>query len=429
MRPTSYSGMTPGARRFALFAIAIGGFGIGTSEFLSMGLLPDIARSLLAPLYGTNPELAVAKAGWAVSAYAAGVVVGAPTLSLLAIRMSRPKLIVALGIGLLLGTIMSASMQTFELTVAARFIAGLPHGAFFGVAALLAGDVMGPGKQGRGIALALSGLTVANLVGVPLLTAFGQSLGWRTAYLLVAGIFALTVLLLILSLPPQRAPRGRSIGEELSTFKNPRLWMIIVIEAIGCLSMFAVFGYIADISTSVAGMRAVYIPIILACAGAGMTLGNEIGGRLADWNFRRALLLCFPVYAALMTALIGLATTPIGLGMGIFVALTASGAVNPALQSWIMTTAGKSVTVGAALHHGAFNIANSLGVAVSGAAIAAGFGFRAPLVLGALLTFFGWAIVALGLWLDRHSTGDINSAQAEQDRSHRLTQENPVVAP
>ncbi|MDU5962790.1 MAG: MFS transporter, partial [Dermabacter sp.] len=196
MRPTSYDTLTPFQRAFALFAIAIGGFGIGSSEFVSMGILPDIAHSLLPEQMAVNPEHAIAQAGWAVSAYAFGVVVGAPTVSLLGVKIARPKLIMLLALGLLVGSVLSASMPVFGLLIPARFLAGLPHGAFFGVAALLAADVMGPGNQGKGIALALMGLTVANLLGVPLLTAFGQQLGWRTAYWIVAGVFALSILLL-----------------------------------------------------------------------------------------------------------------------------------------------------------------------------------------------------------------------------------------
>ncbi|MCT1557724.1 MFS transporter [Helcobacillus massiliensis] len=413
MPPRSYATLTPAGRRFALFAIAIGGFGIGTSEFISMGLLPDIARSLLAPFYAQNPDAATAKAGIAVSAYAAGVVIGAPVLSLLSVTMSRPKLIIGLGIGLLFGTLLSASMPTFELTVIARFLAGLPHGAFFGVAALLAADVMGPGNQGKGIALALSGLTVANLAGVPLLTAFGQSLGWRTAYQLVAGIFALTVVLLLIALPPQPPPRGRSIRDELSAFRSKRLWMVLVIDSVGFLSMFAVFGYIADISTSVAGMQPAYIPLILACAGLGMTIGNIVGGHLADWSFRRSPLLVFPFFVASLFLLIPLASFPVGLAVGIVVLMGLNACIHPSLQAWLMDSAGESVTLGAALHHGAFNIANSLGVAAGGIVVAAGFGFRAPIILAAGLGVFGWAITALGLTLDRRRRphGDVSPSR------------------
>lgn len=294
IRPESIAGLSKTGRYFALFAIAIGGFGIGSSEFVSMGILPGIAEGLLPDLMAVNRDAGIARAGWAVSAYAIGVMVGAPTLSLLAVRYSRPKLIVVLVAGLLAGSLLSASMPTFELMVIARFLAGLPHGAFFGVAALLAADIMGPGNQGKGIALAFSGLTVANLVGVPTLTAFGQNLGWRFAYWLVAFVFALTLALLFLAVPPQEAPRGRTVTQELSAFRSPRMWMVIGIECIGFTSFFAMYGYIADISTNVAGMTEKHIPFVLAAAGLGMTIGNWAAGYVGDWSYRKGLFIMFP---------------------------------------------------------------------------------------------------------------------------------------
>ena len=169
--------LSPTRRRIALMALALGGFGIGSAEFVSMGLLPQIAQGLLPEMMAADPEQGVARAGWAITAYALGVVVGAPLLSLLAVRLSRTRLIVVFAGLLCVSTLASGLMPSFELTLLARFIAGLPHGAYLGVASLLAASLMGPGSQGKGAAVALSGLTVANLVGVPMLTALGQAAG------------------------------------------------------------------------------------------------------------------------------------------------------------------------------------------------------------------------------------------------------------
>lgn len=409
IRPRSVSELSKAGRYFALFAIAIGGFGIGSSEFVSMGILPDIAHGLLPDLMKADPEAGIARAGWAVSAYAIGVVVGAPTLSLLAVRFSRPKLIMVLVAGLLVGSLLSASMPTFELTVLARFLAGLPHGAFFGVAALLAADVMGPGNQGKGIALALSGLTVANLVGVPLLTAFGQYLGWRFAYWLVAVVFALSLVLLFLAVPGQRPPRGRTVREELSAFKNPRMWMVIGIECIGFTSFFALYGYVADVSVNVAGMSTAQVPFVLAAAGLGMTAGNWLSGYVGDWSYRKGLFIVFPANVAAFALLIAFMHSPWGLVVGIFLATTCSGIVSPLMQAWLMTTAGTSVTIAAASHHGAFNVANSLGVIFGGLVIGGGFGFESAVYLAGVLALFGLVITFVGLWLDRGGIHDINA--------------------
>src|SRR5690606_38763849 len=163
------------------------------------------------------------------------------------------------------------NMPTFELTVAARFLAGLPHGAYLGVASLLAASLMGPGSQGKGVALALSGLTVANLIGVPILTAVGQAAGWRVAYLLIAAVFLATTVLLRATIPAQAAPQGRRITDELRAFRRVQLWVVVVIAAVGFSGSFAVFSYIADIGQQVAGASASYIPWLLVAAGAGMT--------------------------------------------------------------------------------------------------------------------------------------------------------------
>ena len=415
MRPTSYDTLTPFQRAFALFAIAIGGFGIGSSEFVSMGILPDIAHSLLPEQMAVNPEHAIAQAGWAVSAYAFGVVVGAPTVSLLGVKIARPKLIMLLALGLLVGSVLSASMPVFGLLIPARFLAGLPHGAFFGVAALLAADVMGPGNQGKGIALALMGLTVANLLGVPLLTAFGQQLGWRTAYWSVAGVFALSILLLFLAIPPQEAPKGRSVKDELGAFKQPRMWMVIVIECVGFTSFFAMYGYIADVMVSVAGIDKLLIPVILALAGAGMTLGNWIAGHLTDWSYRASLFIVFPIFILMFILLIALRENPVGFGAGVFLVSATSSITSPLMQAWLMTNAGKSVTLAAASHHGAFNVANSLGVMFGGFILSAGFGFSAVLYLAGGLALFGMVVTFAGLWIDRDGVHDINALNDESE--------------
>lgn len=409
MRPTSYDSLTPAQRYFALFAIALGGFGIGSSEFVSMGILPDIARSLLPAEMAANPETAIAHAGWAVSAYAIGVVVGAPTVSLLSVKISRPKLIVVLAAGLFTGTILSATMPSFGLLVPARFLAGLPHGAFFGVASLLAGDVMGPGNRGKGIALALGGLTVANLIGVPLLTAFGQQLGWRTAYWLVAGVFALTVILQLLALPPQAPPRGRSAKAELSAFRSRRMWMVILIECVGFTSYFALYGYIADVTVHVAGIATTHIPLVLATAGAGMTAGNWIAGYLADWSYRKSLVVMFPLYLALFLFLVAAMHNPVAFAIGIFLMSMCSSTTGPLMQSWLMSSAGDSVTLGAASHHGAFNVANSVGVIVAGSALHAGFGFESVVPVGAALTALGMLVTYLGLYADRKNANELDT--------------------
>lgn len=380
-------------RRLALIALALGGFGIGSSEFVTMGLLPDIAAGLLPEMMATQPEQGLARAGWAISAYAIGVVIGAPLLSLLAVRMSRSRLIVVFAILLTLSTLASGIMPSFELTLAARFVAGLPHGAYLGLAALLASSLMGPGSQGKGAAVALSGLTVANLAGVPLLTALGQAQGWRAAYLVIAGVFALTVVLVAATVPAQPAPRGRRVGDELRAFTRVQLWVVMLIASVGFAGSFAVFSYIADIGQQVAGLSPAFIPVLLAVAGLGMTIGNAIGGFTTDRSLNGTLLVAFPLYIAALVVMIFAVTSPVGLTIAFFLTNLGHATLGPAMQTWLMRIAGPSEMLGASLHHAAFNIANALGALLGGSVISAGFGLAAPTVVGAAVATLGFAML------------------------------------
>lgn len=393
VRAHAGAALTPARRRFALFALALGGFGIGSSEFVTMGLLPEIAAGLLPEMMATQPDQGLARAGWAISAYAIGVVIGAPLLSLLAVRLSRTRLIVVFAILLAVSTLASGIMPSFELTMVARFLAGLPHGAYLGVAALLASSLMGPGSQGKGAALAMSGLTVANLAGVPLLTALGQAQGWRASFLVIAGVFALTALLVGLSIPSQPAPQGRRLGDELRAFKRVQLWVVMAIASVGFAGSFAVFSYIADIGRQVAGVSPAYIPVLLAVAGLGMTIGNALGGIATDRSLNATLMVGFPLYIVAMCVMIFVVTSPVGLTITFFMANLAHSTLSPAMQTWLMRIAGRSEMLGASLHHAAFNVANALGALLGGSVIAAGYGLAAPTVIGTIVATIGFAML------------------------------------
>ena len=208
--------------RLALLALALGGFGIGSTEFVAMGLLPNIAHDLLPQLYAESTTAANAQAGWIISAYALGVVVGAPTIAAFAARWPRKKLLLWLLVAFTVGTIASAIAPTFQLVLLARFISALPHGAYFGIASLVAASLMGPGKRGRGVAFVLSGLTIANVIGVPTITWIGQHSGWRIAYLVVAAIFALTIVAVAYLVPWQAGDAKATMRNELRAFTRLR---------------------------------------------------------------------------------------------------------------------------------------------------------------------------------------------------------------
>ncbi|MGA0568850.1 MFS transporter [Rathayibacter sp. KR2-224] len=402
MAPVTHGpALTPARTRLALLSLALGGFGIGATEFVAMGLLPNIASDLLPHLYAVSPAEANAQAGWIISAYALGVVVGAPTIAAAAARWPRKRLLLALLVTFTLGTVAAALAPTFGLVLLARFVAGLPHGAYFGIASLVAASLMGPGKRGRGVAFVLSGLTIANVVGVPAITWIGQQAGWRIAYLAVAAIFALTFVAVLAAVPWQDGNPQATMRRELRAFGRIQVWFALAIGAIGFGGLFSLYTYVAPIVTDLAGLPEWAVPLVLVCCGLGMTVGNLVGGAMADRSVKRTMITFFVV---LMLALIGLglfAQYWLALAVGVFLVGASSSAISPAIQTRLMDVARDSQSIAAALNHSALNIGNSLGAYLGGAAIAAGLGYRAPVWVGLVLTALG-LVLAIGTFaLDR----------------------------
>lgn len=395
--------LSPTRVRLALLALALGGFGIGLTEFVAMGLLPNLAADLLPNIWSVSHERANAQAGWLVSAYALGVVVGAPTIAAVAARFPRKQLLLACVALFTLGTVASALLPTFGLVLAARFIAALPHGAYFGIAALVAASLMGPGKRGQGVALVLSGLTIANVVGVPSVTYLGQVAGWRVAYLAVAAIFALTFVAVALAVPLQPGDPEATVRRELRIFRRGQVWLALLIGSIGFGGFFAVYTYVSPVVTNITGLGLGWVPWVLVAAGLGMTIGNFLGGRAADHNVIGTLFVCFGVF---VVALVGFALTaqwPVGLFVFAFLVSAAASALSPAIQTRLMDVAGDGQSLAAAINHASLNIGNSLGAALGGVAIAAGFGYLAPTWIGLLLAVAGILLALLAFTLQRRS--------------------------
>ncbi|GIF19769.1 DHA1 family inner membrane transport protein [Actinoplanes tereljensis] len=381
--------LTAGRRWAALLALALGGFGLGLTEFAAMGLLPEVARDLLPEAYARSSSDAVATAGWIITVYALGVVAGAPTIAALTARVPRRRLVLGLLAMFTIGTVASALAPTFGLILAGRFVAGLAHGAYFGAAGLLAASMLGAGNQGKGFAVVLSGLTAANVFGVPLITGLGQAAGWRIAYLAVACVFALTLLAVLAVVPEVAAAPGGSPRAELAAFRSPQVWLVALVAAVGFGGFFAVNSYIAPVTTHVAGLSESTVPWVLAVMGLGMTIGNVVGGIAADRNLRRSVLYGFTGMIA-TTALFGLiANHPIGLFAGAFLIGAASLFMGPALQSLLISVAPGAQLMGAAINQSATNLANSLGAALGGLVIAAGWGYLSSAWLGVGLAIAG----------------------------------------
>jgi MFS transporter, DHA1 family, inner membrane transport protein len=397
------STLSPARARLALLALALGGFGIGATEFVASGLLPQIAQGLLPGLDARSHQEAIAQAGVMISAYAAGVVVGAPTIAVLAARAPRRGLLVGLVAAFVIGTLASALAPTFPLLVAARFVAALPHGAYFGIASLVAGSIMGPGKQGRGIAFVMGGLTIANVIGVPAVTFLGQTAGWRAAYWAVAAVFVLALLAILFAVPRMPGDPTATARRELGGFRHASVWAALLTGSVGFGGFFAVQSYIAPITTHVAGLPQGAVPIALIVVGIGMTIGNFLGGPLADHHALRAILLSFAGTGLGLLLVATLAWNPVGLFGGILVFATGSSVLAVSIQTRLLEVSPNSQTLAAAANHSGMNIGNGLGAALGGAVIAAGYGYLAPAWVGLMLCVPGVGLALLSGYLQRRS--------------------------
>nr|WP_246381053.1 MFS transporter [Micromonospora jinlongensis] len=375
-----------------MVALALGGVAIGLTEFAAMGLLPDIARGLLPQEYARSSSDAVARAGWTITAYALGVVVGAPLIAALSARLPRKKLVLGLLALFAVGTVASAIAPTFDLVLVARFAAALPHGAYFGAAGLLAATLMGPGNEARGFATVLSGLTVSNVVGVPLITRLGQAADWRVAYLVIAGVFLLTLLAVLAVVPEVAATVDGSPAAELRSLRSSQVWLVAATGAVGFAGFFAVNTYIAPVTTDVAGLSATTVPWALVAVGLGMTVGNALGGWFADRDLQRSMVIGFVAMTVSIAAFSLVASTRVGLFVGAFLVGATSLYLGPVLQARLITVAPRAQMMGAALNQSAMNIANSLGAALGSVAIAAGLGYLAPARVGVVLAIAGLAL-------------------------------------
>ncbi|MFT4235442.1 MAG: MFS transporter [Microbacterium sp.] len=391
---TTSTSLSRGAAMRALLSLSVGGFGIGMTEFVSMGLLPGIAQSLLPAQYAASPEAAIAQAGILISVYAVGVVLGAPTITAFVSRFPLKRVLVVLVLALLVGNALTVVAPTFALAVVSRLLAGLPHGAFFGIAAVVASDLLGEGRRGRAISIVMSGLTVANLVGVPLGTLLGQHLGWRASYLVVTLVFALAAGLIALAVPARPGEPARSVLTEMRIFRLPQVWLTIAIGAIGFGAFFAVFSYVATLVTEVSGAAEWVVPLALVSIGCGMTIGNLLGGVLADISVRRTLIWGL-VASGASCVLVGVCAHETWALVGaLFVFAVCTSAATPTVQLRLLDVAPRFPAIAAALNHSALNIGNSLGAALGGIVIAAGWGYIAPVWVGAVLAVIG-VVIAL----------------------------------
>jgi DHA1 family inner membrane transport protein len=383
--------------RWAEFALAIGGFGIGTGEFVMMGLLPDVAA---------NFSVSIPAAGHVISAYALGVVLGAPLISVAAAGWSRQRLLLALMTFFAVGNFASALAPGYASLIGIRFLAGLPHGAYFGVASLVAASLAPANERARAVGRMMLGLTGATLAGVPLATWLGQVFGWRAAYVLVGSIGVLTCVLISRLVPRAGPVEGASPARELSALSHKQVWLTLGVGSVGFGGLFCVYSYITPTLTEVSGLPVRDVPFVLAVFGGGMILGNLVGSWLADRALMRAIGALL-IWNVIVLGTFGLVAPHAWMATIVVLLIGTGVAIVPALQVRLMDVAGDAQTLAAALNHSAFNIANALGAWLGGLAIAGGLGWASTGWVGALLALAGLFIFAV--------------SAAEEGRSGRST--------
>lgn len=380
-----------------LVALALGGFGIGLTEFGIVGLLPDVAAD-----FGVSEPVA----GYLVSGYALSVAVGALALTAAIARFNRKKVLLGLMVLFIVGNLISAVAPTYSVLLVGRIVAALCHGAFFGVGSVVAADMVASNRRAGAIALMFGGLTVANVLGVPLGTFLGQQLGWRSTFwaITIIGVVALVGIRMLV--PPAPAPADTSLRGELGVFRRPQVWVSAAVSVFTFGGVIGAFAYIAFTVTEVSGFASSTVPWLLVLFGVGTLGGNLVGGRTAD----RALNTSLIANLALLTAVLLVFALTAGSKVMTVVSLLLMGAVGlataPGLQLRIMGYAQDAPTMASGANIAAFNVGNALGAWLGGLAVGAGFGFAAPLWVGAGLAAAGLVVLVAGSVRPRSRVSD-----------------------
>lgn len=373
--------------RWALLALAIGAFGIGTTEFSPMGLLPVIAKGV---------DVSIPTAGLLVSAYAIGVMLGAPIMTLAFSRFGKRTALMLLMAIFTIGNLMSALAPGYGTLLLARLVTSLNHGAFFGLGAVVAASVVPKDRQASAVAAMFMGLTIANIGGVPAATWIGQQIGWRMAFAGTALLGLVAIAALALALPRGEAGTRPDVARELKVLTRPAVLLAMATTVTGAGAMFALYTYVTPILTEITGASDAGVTVGLVLIGMGFTIGNWLGGRLADWSLERAMKIFFAALAAIMLALPLVLPSPVGAALGLLAWGAAAFAIVPPVQMRVMEAAAGAPALASSLNVGAFNLGNALGAALGAGVISLGLGYAAIPVAGGLLAAGGLVLMRLG---------------------------------
>lgn len=374
-----------------LLALAIGAFGIGVTEFAPMGMLPAIATDL---------DVSIPKAGLLISAYAMGVLIGAPLMTLTTARVPRRTLLIGLMGIFTAGNLLSALADSYTTLLLARVLTSFNHGAFFGVGAVVAASVVAPEKRAGAVAGMFLGLTIATIGGVPLATWVGETIGWRTAFGGIAVLGAIAMVSLRVALPALPGAASGNLLAEVRVLGQGAVLKALALTVLGSSAMFTVFTYISPILREQSHASTGFVTAMLVLYGVGMTLGNVWGGRAANSAPERTLVVGLALLAAVLVAFAAVMAWPIAAAVAILVWGFASFAIVPPLQMRVMEAAGAAPNLASAMNIGAFNLGNAIGAALGGAVISHGLGYPAVALAGAVMA--GSALVIV-LWLGHHA--------------------------
>lgn len=384
----------------SLLALALSAFAIGTTEFVIMGLLPEVARDL---------QVSIPSAGWLISGYALGVAIGAPIMALLTASLPRRRTLILLMVIFIVGNIFCALAYTYDLLMLARVITALCHGAFFGIGAVVAASLVAPNKQASAVALMFTGLTLANVLGVPLGTWFGQLFGWRATFWAVSVIGVLAFIALIVSLPVNKEEKPVHLGSEVSALANGKLWLSLLMTACFAAAMFTLFSYIAPLLLEVTGISDRGVSWTLFLIGAGLTVGNILGGKMADRKVSASLILSFSLIAV-FSLLFSWTSHALWLAeITLFLWAMATFATVPGLQINVVRHGKEAPNLVSTLNISAFNVGNAVGAWLGGAVIGGGYGLTAVPVAAAAMALLGLLVCLITF---RRSRGSGETAHA-----------------